>query len=47
MLNAQPMGFSSRHAGEDAQRHGVRVADRRQISDLRCRVETDERIRIN
>jgi error-prone DNA polymerase len=48
LLNAQPMGFyGPATLVQDAQRHGVRVKPIDvSVSDLRCRVETDERIRI-
>ncbi|MDA0204808.1 MAG: error-prone DNA polymerase [Acidobacteria bacterium] len=48
LLNAQPMGFySPATLVQDAQRHGIRVKPIDvAVSDLRCRVETDERIRI-
>lgn len=48
LLNAQPMGFySPATLVKDAQRHGIRVRPIDvAVSDLRCRVETDDRIRI-
>ena len=48
LLNAQPMGFySPATLVKDAQRHGIRVRPIDVcVSESRCRVETQERIRI-
>jgi error-prone DNA polymerase len=48
LLNAQPMGFySPATLVKDAQRHGIRVRPIDvAVSNHRCRVETDDRIRI-